>query len=303
MTADAGENALLSTKKTTIISTSTFLVFEPGLYAILFKTERSGSTNVGLRLPCARLEAVGADGDGGIAAVTTLPEGGWISTETAAAYVLVAGGRAGALLTIYRSSDTATMPSVEFRAVFKSADIQPAAPVTGAENPAQAQLPGKGDPILSVTVHVQTLGDVAGRSGTWVGKQGGLQPIEGFQLDAPNLESGMITYQGVMGHDWLTPWSEVGHFCGSRGLNLPMLGYSIKLSAIASQLLEIEYSGIFNNAITIGPLKEGVCSADGKSLTAMKISLRARVVEIQPKPEARPSRRVRLPNEKTGQLK
>ncbi len=286
MTIETDAGALLSTRKTVIVSTATFLMFEPGLYAIVFKADSSGSTNIGVRLPCARLEAT-AGAEAGRISVMTLPEGGWISTETASAYVLVAGGRAGALLTIYRSSDMATAPTVQFRAVFKRSDMQSVAPAA-TELPALTPVPAAETCLLRTTVHFQSRGDVVADSGSWIGQLGDLLPIEGFQLEAAGLNPGDITYQGVMGQDWVTPWFEAGEYCGSRGLNLPILGYQIRLSEEASQRFTVEYYGIFDGAITIGPLMDGVCSADGKSLTALCVSLRQKDRPVDLKKSARP---------------
>ncbi len=153
----------LGTKKTRINSTATFLVFKPSLYTATFSATSSGGSDLGLRLPCARLEAVPMQG-GGQAFVTTLPLGDWMSTETSAAHVLVVGGRAGALLTIYRPSDVVDMPSIEFRSVLKTGDAVASAPPPSSSGPCAAEDPGVD---IRLSVNPQDAGETLASNGNW----------------------------------------------------------------------------------------------------------------------------------------
>ena len=215
------------------------------------------------------MEGVPSAGGGQIS-VTTIPSTGWLSTDTASAYVLVVGGRAGALLTIYRPSDAVDMPMIEFRAVLKSTNmVAPIAalPIEPTRNSRLTE--------LSILAHLQDVGDVQGRNDEWICRQDNSSPIEGFSLgDAGPIEPANIEYQGIMGRDWLTPWFKAGSFCGSRGLQLPMLGYRLRLLEKAAETHTLQYWGIFGDGQPVGPFESGeLCQNDEMVLTAMKVSL------------------------------
>ncbi len=270
----------LSRKKTDIESTATFLTFETGLYAIDFRSASGSMSNVGLPLPCARLEPVANPNSPGRAFVSMSPDGGWLSRGTSTAHVLVVGGKAGALLTIYRPTDGTPMPEVQFRAVM------PAVPPVRAAAP-PAVLPdavaqsGTGATML---VHVEGVGDHTTSADDWVGDTTGQRAIEGFALGLPaGMNSSDLEYQGIMGEDWRTPWFEAGAFCGSRGLQLPLLGFRLRLVGDAAERYDCKAYGQFARQGAIGPIASGEdCHADNMPLTAMK-------VEITPKDTAVPA--------------
>ena len=160
-------------KKTDIDSHATFLTFEPGLYSIDFQAATASMSDVGLPLPCARLEPVTNPASPGRGFVSMTPEGGWLSRGTAAAHILVVGGRAGAVLTMYRSSDGMPLPEVRFRSVLER-PAEAAAPAMTAQAVAGAMtapsdtvaVPADGPTLL---VHVEGVGDRRQVSGDWVG--------------------------------------------------------------------------------------------------------------------------------------
>lgn len=272
-------SGLLGRKKTSVESTATFLVFEPGLYAINFGANSSSSSDVGLRLPSARLEVVPSPGSGE-AFVSTTPRTGWISTDTIASHILVVGGRAGALLTIYRSSDAVEMPTVEFRAVVKSSDImaaaaKPSAPVVASER----VITQRNVSALSLTTHLQNNNQLTTAGDEWSAAPTSTIPIDGFEIvgvaNGGHIE---FEYQGVMGKNWNTPWFKNGEYCGSRGLQLPILGFRVKLSAASAKLYSLSYWGIFGGGDMVGPISAGcVCELGQQPLTSMKIVVSAKV--------------------------
>ena len=268
----------LSRKKTDLESSARFLTFEPGLYAIDFRAAMGSMSNVGLPLPCARLEAVTNPSSPGRAFVTMSPEGGWLSRGTSAAHVLVVGGRAGAVLTIYRPTDGSPMPEVLFRSVLPSAAPRPAPPPVVTAAPVAA--PGATGMTLA---HVEGRGDLSSPSEEWVGDTAGLRSIEGFALTLPpGMEGSDVEYQGIMGEDWRTPWFEAGGFCGSRGLQLPLLGFCLRLVGEAADKYDCAVYGQFARVGEVGPMGSGEdCSAENMPLTAMR-------VEITPKQAAEP---------------
>ena len=265
----------LSRKRTDIESTATFLTFEPGLYAIDFRAASGSMSDVGLPLPCARLEAVQMPSSPGRAFVSMMPDGGWLSRATSAAHVLVVGGRAGAMLTIYRPSDGTPMPEVHFRSVVSAT---PGVAVPLRTSPAQPQAqagPGAQGESLVLTVHLEGQGDRVEAAGNWVGDTTGQRSLEGFSIALPaGMASSELEYQGIMGEDWRTPWFESGAFCGSRGLQLPLLGFCLRLTGEAAARYECQAHGHFARLGSVGPVASGEdCQADNTPLTAMKVEI------------------------------
>ena len=271
----------LSRKKTDIDSYATFLTFEPGLYAIDFRSAVGSMSDVGLPLPSARLEPVVSPVSPGRAFISTLPEGGWLSRTTSAAHILVVGGRAGAVLTIFRSTDGMPMPEVAFRAVM--ARPNGAGRPGVSPPPASAELPVP-EAAATLVVHVEGLGDRRDRSSEWVGDLSGQRAIEGFALTLPaGMAVSDVEYQGIMGEDWRTPWFEAGAFCGSRGLQLPLLGFRLRLVGAAAIQFECRAWGQFARHGTVGPVASGEdCHADNMPMTAMKVEI---VAKPTPAPE------------------
>jgi hypothetical protein len=265
-----------SRKRTDLTSDATFLTFDPGLYSVDFRAASGSMSNVGLPLPCARLEPVVNPTSPGRVFVFLTPDSGWLSRFTATAHVLVVGGPAGAVLTVYRPSDGTPMPGVQFRSVV---------PVTAAK-PSMAQdqampPPRPADPpstAAMLTIHLETVGDTSQPSHDWVGDTSGLQSIEGFALTLPaGMETSDLEYQGIMGEDWRTPWFEAGTFCGSRGLQLPLLGFRLRLVGAAADRFECRAYGQFVRSGIVGPVGSGEdCNADNMPLTAIKIEIVAK---------------------------
>ena len=287
----------LSRKRTDLDSNATFLTFEPGLYAIDFRAASGSMSDVGLPLPCARLEPVPMPTSAGRAFVSMTPEGGWLSRATAAAHVLVVGGRAGAVLTIYRPTDGTPMPEVRFRSVVSAAPATEGA--AQAPSLAAQVAPATSDgAAMLLMVHVEGQGDRTERTGNWAGDTGGQRSIEGFSLALPaGLSSSDLEYQGIMGEDWRTPWFEAGAFCGSRGLQLPLLGFRLRLRGAAAERYDCSAYGQFARHGVVGPVGNGEdCHADHLPLTAMKveIALKAPPAPAEDEPASEPVKRSRL---------
>ncbi len=318
-TAISAESRQLSRKRTELESNATFLTFESGLYAIDFRAAAGSMSDVGLPLPCARLEPVIMPSSPGRAFVSMTPEGGWLSRGTAAAHILVVGGRAGAVLTIYRPTDGTPMPEVHFRAVVtgqaatgqtapapasQPGIVQPDQPANtklAAAKPAPVPLaatePGAAAPegALLLTVHVEGMGDRTERSGAWVGDTAGQRSIEGFSLTLPaGVAASEVEYQGIMGEDWRTPWFEAGAFCGSRGLQLPLLGFRLRLVGDAAARFECRAYGQFARHGAVGPVGSGEdCHASNMPLTAMRVDFLPRETPAAPAPAAAKPARAR----------
>lgn len=97
-------------------------------------------------------------------------------------------------------------------------------------------------PDLEISAHVQTIGDIAGGEGRWVGTRGRGLRLEGFSVsideEIPSLE---IEYMCHVQGGGDTPWRNEGEFCGSRGEGRRLEGLAFRLQGNAAQFFDIEY--------------------------------------------------------------
>jgi hypothetical protein len=212
--------------------------------------------------------------------VASFRSDGWLTGGGDAALIRVQTGPAQVLVTIYQPVGGATESAPKLRVLRLSEAAAPdgaaaaAAAVTGARRPVMV-LTEPHDLIA----HVQRSGDTGRSFGEWVGTPGSQMAIEGFSLNAPkDLEPGDLTYQAVLGRGWMSPWSECGQFCGSRGMALPILGLKVKLSSAAAKRYDLRYSATFLD----GTKLEGLGSEDPCE-TSTLAALEAMRIELKPK--------------------
>jgi hypothetical protein len=219
--------------------------------------------------------------------LVSMAEAGWIWRGDESALVLVVGGRAGAVLTIYRANDGSPPPDIRVRHVQTSLQGrgEPRV-VAGADFAGRAQAPAVAEADvaeeeavpLTLLAHVSSVGDLNGAGGTWVGRTGAGHPVEGFTItpgDAIAKED--IEYQAILGNNWNTPWFPGAEFCGSRGLMLPLLGFRVRLLGDAAENFVCSYSGQFIGGKTSGPVADGeACEAGDAPLEALLVSIEPR---------------------------
>jgi hypothetical protein len=274
----------LSRRKTELTTTAQLLIFEPGLYSVDFRAKESGTTDVGLRLPCIRLESVPSEGNAGRLFVSVSSEGGWISASTDAVFVLVTGGRAAAVLTIYRASDGMPAPEIRIRALLRDTDLSAGAAREGVAMPprlaAEMAAPvaeeeeTPGAVPVQFLVHVTGTGDIQQSGGSWAISPGNAAPIEGFAVAALGLDLKDVEYQAILGQDWKTPWYGGGEFCGSRGMALPLRGFCLRLTGNISAAYDCKYWGSFGAKGIVGPVMAGdVCESNGAPLTSLRVEI------------------------------
>ncbi len=150
----------------------------------------------------------------------------------------------------------------------------------GGVVPAPAPASGVTPAEAEVAAHVQGRGDVLTRLDEWMGERGSQRWIEGFAI-APRqpVTRDDIEYQAVLGRGWLSPWSDGGHYCGSRGMALPILGLRVRLRGAAAERFDCRVSATFVDGTAIGPTDTGeACEAESLA------PLEAFHIEIAPKP-------------------
>jgi hypothetical protein len=180
---------------------------------------------------------------------------GWLNADGDAALVRVRKGPAQVLVTIYQLPNTKdAAPRLQVRQLLTGDEV-PAPPA-----PAPAAAPVKQD----MMAHIQTHGDVPSPFGAWLGERGSNNWIEGLAIFAPaGVPPEELSYQGVLGRGWLSPWVPAGEYCGSRGMALPLLGLRVKLSGEAAQTYDIAVSASFVGGATAGPVgNDETCEGD-----------------------------------------
>ena len=171
----------------------------------------------------------------------------------------------------------------------QSGAAQPGAPQSGNASqpkPPPSAVPSASAPVPEITpaeaevaAHVQGRGDVLTRLDEWMGERGSQRWIEGFAI-APRqpVTRDDIEYQAVLGRGWLSPWSDGGHYCGSRGMALPILGLRVRLRGVAAERFDCRVSATFVDGTAVGPTDTGeACESDSLA------PLEAFHIEIAPK--------------------
>jgi hypothetical protein len=227
----------------------------------------------------SRAPAVGPD----MLDISTFNPDGWLGGEGSAALIRVSVDRAQVLVTIYQAANSQTeAPQLQ---VMRLGDAP--APVRAGAVPRPVAVAGQAvtgpaqpsPETAEVSAHVQRRGDVLTQLGEWMGERGSQSWIEGFAISPKHdITPADIEYQAVLGKGWLSPWSEGGQYCGSRGMALPILGLRVRLKGDAAERFDCQVTASFTDGTSIGPL-DGDETAEAPSLAPLE----AFRVEILPK--------------------
>jgi len=221
---------------------------------------------------------------------------GWMTGAEEPILLRVAAGGAEVLVTQYwLTTDPASGPPA-----LKLARLNPEALAQGPDTPAPGGIgtvpggtvPGGTMPgghgasglaaprAAEIVAHVEGVGDVDGRLGEWIGMRGSGRAIEGFGLTSrPGFSTEDFDIRAVLGRDWLSPWLPGGNFLGSRGLALPLRGFSLRLHPAAAARLEFACLARFVDGSEVGPVGSDriVASANLAALEAFQLVLRPRL--------------------------
>lgn len=130
--------------------------------------------------------------------------------------------------------------------------------------------------VGDVVVNLQGGRDICGKFGDWLKDESASQCIEGFSIALPNdLVTTDIMYKAILSATWESPWHFAGEYCGTRGIDFPICGVKIELSARAAAMYQLSYSALFLGGVVIGPIPPGkacVC-ADYRNMTGLRIEL------------------------------
>lgn len=263
---------------------------DPGLFALSLP---QGPSDPALGLPAARVSLPpGPAAHRGTVRILASRDDGWMTIGDEPTLLRAPPGGGHAMVTLYWAGSMAP-PAMKLERVNIDA---PAAPmpggtVSGSGAPGFGApgfgAPGLGAPGLGaqtglalqpeIVAHIEGHGDTDGRFGEWVGRRGSGRAIEGFSLTPRmGLTPDDFEIRAVLGRDWLSPWLPGGHFCGSRGLALPLRGFCLRLRSQAAARMDFVCMARFVDGSEIGPAGSGqVCAAPSFApLEAFQIGLR-----------------------------
>lgn len=227
----------------------------------------------------------------GIVTVSTFEEDGWIGGANGAALVRITRGPAAVLVTTYQEPGSPhEAPKLQVAQLAGPTSVSPAS-VAVAQPAQKAETPVA---LAEISAHVQRVGDVAGPIGDWMGTPGSQSWIEGFAIAPKNsIPATDIEYQAVLGKGWLSPWSEGGQYCGSRGMALPILGLRVRLKGASAETHHVRLTATFTDGSRLGPV-DGSEALEAESLAPLEAFLLEIVsntaAEAPAEPEAKTTR-------------
>lgn len=266
--------------------TGRLMALDAGAYCV-FHAPGTAVADAASGLPGVRISIPpAANGYPGVVQLAGFAEGGWLAGADDAALIRIVGGPAQVLVTVYEMPG-AGQKAPQLQVIRLSPDVPAAQPVAPPQQAMpQPPLPQQAMPqaVPEISAHVFGRGDVAGQLGAWVGDRGSKRWIEGFGLAPRNsVALADIEYQVVLGRDWVSPWSEGGQFCGSRGMSLPLLGLRVRLRGASAALAMIRLQGTFVDGTAAGPVSDGAL-LESPAMAALE----AFCIEILPRTASAP---------------
>lgn len=252
--------------------TGHLMTLPPGTFCVINEAVPSAGSHNGL--PGMRVSAPPLGGE--LVEITSFRADGWLNPNGDAALVRVKTRPSQILVTVYQLSGMAdNAPKLKVQQLFEGA-TQADITAPPATTPVAPPTPMAKD----VVAHIQTRGDVGAKFGDWLGEPNSKNWIEGFTINAPEgIAPADLTYQAVLGRGWLSPWVESGHYCGSRGMALPLLGLRVRLTGKAAEAYTVNCSASFIGGTKIGPVgSDTTCEAETLApLEALQLTFLPRV--------------------------
>lgn len=144
---------------------------------------------------------------------------------------------------------------------------------------AVAHTPGQRSPSLKLrfALHERGRGDVEYVDPQWAGSVGSGAWIEAMTIEPlETLTSADIEYKSLAANGFETPWLSDGALCGTKGADIPLIGFAVRLKPKAAAEYDCEYSAYFRSGVIVGPLRNGVpCRSRtaGDPLEAVQVAL------------------------------
>jgi hypothetical protein len=228
--------------------------------------------------PLTHITGLAPNGLAGIEVVAATPgPSTWFGPEggTAILKASVAGGRV--MVTTYRGVEQDTVP-IEFK--IARLDRPHEAIPSSVAPPAGGELQSSGantDFQVEIVLHIERVGDQRFIGGDWVGGRGHKQRIEAFSIrPLEPLTAQDIEYKAFGPQGRETPWVTDARLCGSRGREMPLTGFSVRLVGAASDQFDVVYEGAFFESGATDPKRNGetcVASLQDDPLEAIAVRL------------------------------
>ncbi|MBV8574704.1 MAG: hypothetical protein JOZ58_06640 [Acetobacteraceae bacterium] len=120
------------------------------------------------------------------------------------------------------------------------------------------------DPLLEFGGHVQGRGDLWAWPDGWLGEPKSRKAIEGMVvLPQAGLSPDDVECRAMFANGKWSGWCKGGEFCGTRGRDLPLSGFCIRLCADTAPPIRLSYTATFVDGTNRGPLEAGeTCKAE-----------------------------------------
>ncbi|MGD1903225.1 MAG: hypothetical protein ACFB9N_13410 [Geitlerinemataceae cyanobacterium] len=157
------------------------------------------------------------------------------------------------------------------------ADREP--PIVFGAKSLGVELDAEGEsPTLTVSVHVQNVGDRSFGAGEYAGTRGQSLGIEGFSVALAQPIAGLeLEYMAHVAGKGDLPWVRAGEYAGTRGESRSVEGFAMRLVGSAAASYALTYSAHVQN---VGDVPEqsdgGYCGTRGRGLKVegLTVSLR-----------------------------
>jgi hypothetical protein len=255
------------------------LELDQGLYALKIGAVRGETQEVfGLSLPAVQITAPPAEsGDSvEIVAISGIG-GGWLGS--AGGTVVVKSPRAGGhvLITTFLPPNQAEAPVAIEISRLDGPGPEPSGASLAQPVPMPARRVGTADIGTEILLHVERVGDRRFPGEGWVGSRGSKLRIEAFSIrPLERVSPGDIEFKAFAPSGRETAWVSDGKLCGTRGRQLPLTGFAIRVAPHLQDRVDVIYQGSFFVGGTSEPFRNGercMSSIADDPLEAMNVRL------------------------------
>ncbi len=236
-------------------ATAQVMVLPPGRYAFSVTANKPAEGSLGSGLPPPAMQVSAGPGlPVGQIEFLSGPRGpgGWLSSLGDTLIARVNSGGGAFVLTSIRTPGGSTL-SMDVRRMEEHEAVPALAPQGSAASAQQASL------RLQISTHQRNRGDLVFTGQPWAGRAGKGLWIEGFSVTPlEGIGAQDIEYKALTASGFETPWLSDGAYCGTRGMSVPLVGFSVRLKpGPATAQYECEYSGAFQSGVITAPLRNG----------------------------------------------
>jgi hypothetical protein len=273
------------------------ITLEEGLYAFTVPAAQPGSGIApGLAVPAVHISAPPQSSEPMEIIDTFGRSAEWIAAGETTLFVRVPAAGGVALVTAYPGRDPRSRPlELELRRLDHVGFAAVTAEATGntglVRQPPFATvflgnaIPGADTEPLAIEIllHIRRRGDVRFVDAPWAGRVGPGLWIESFTiLPQQRSASAAIEYKGLTAAGVETEWLSCGSACGSRGMEIPLVGFAVRQKAdTQGRRFDCEYSGYFQSGAVVGLCRNGAPCLSATANDPLE-GMQLRVLQRQP---------------------